>query len=135
MQCWHAFAPQRPRLVLASAANVTLETNVSFPASLSQRWSSLNNEKPTGNGGFFFCYMLHRNMALISFKDWRQQLGESSPTDRLRIGWARGNYPPSGSIMSRSTPPPYIMNKAKEEFGTPEHPKKKKKHKKKKEDK
>ena len=73
-------------------------------------------------------------MALISFKDWRMQLGETSPTDRQRIGWARGNYPPSASVMSRSTPPPYIMDKAEKEFGTPEHPKKKHKKKKKKDD-
>lgn len=67
-------------------------------------------------------------MALLSYKQWI----ESSPTTRLRDGWARGNYPPSAGIMSRSTPSPYIMNKAEVEFGTPEHPKKKHKKKKKK---
>lgn len=68
-------------------------------------------------------------MALISFKAWR----ESSASTRQRDGWARyGNYPPSAGVMSRSTPAPFIMKKAVDEFGTPEHPKKKKKGKKKK---
>lgn len=68
-------------------------------------------------------------MALISFQDWRVR--ESSASTRLRDGWARyGNYPPPAGVMSRSTPPPFIMKKAIEEFGTPEHPKKKKKKKK-----
>lgn len=74
-------------------------------------------------------------MALLSFKDWRMSLGESSPSTRQRDGWARyGNYPPSAGVMSRSTPAPFIVDKAQQEFGTPEHPKKKHKKKKKKED-
>jgi hypothetical protein len=74
-------------------------------------------------------------MALISFKDWRLALGESSPLTRQRDGWARyGNYPPRADVMSHSTPPPFIVDKAKKEFGTPEHPKKKHKKKHKKED-
>jgi hypothetical protein len=70
-------------------------------------------------------------MALLSFKDWRLSLGESSPSTRQRDGWARGNYPPSAGVMSRSTPSPFIMGKAEKEFGTPEKPKKHKKKKKK----
>jgi hypothetical protein len=65
-------------------------------------------------------------MALISFKDWRISLGESSPLTRQRDGWARyGSYPPRADIMSHSTPIPFIMKKAIDEFGTPKHPKKK----------
>lgn len=74
-------------------------------------------------------------MALISFKDWRLALGESSPQTRQRDGWARyGNYPPRADVMSRSTPAPFIVDKAEKELGTPEHPKKKHKKKKKKDD-
>jgi hypothetical protein len=55
-------------------------------------------------------------MALISFNDWR--LKESSPLTRMRSGWARyGNYPPSASFMSHSTPTPFEMKKIKKEFG------------------
>lgn len=61
-------------------------------------------------------------MALISFKDWM----ESSASTRQRDGWARGLYPPTAGVMSRSTPSPFIMKKAIEEFGCPEHPKKRK---------
>jgi hypothetical protein len=68
-------------------------------------------------------------MALISFKQWR----ESSPSTRVRDGWARyGSYPPTASVMSRSTPIPFIMDKAVKEFGTPEKPKPKRKRKKRK---
>lgn len=60
---------------------------------------------------------------LISYHQWK----ESSPSTRQRDAWARyGAYPPSASVMSRSTPLPFIFDKAVEEFGTPEHPKKKK---------
>jgi len=72
-------------------------------------------------------------MALISFNDWRVR--ESSASTRQRDGWARGNYPPSAGVMSRSTPSPYIMKKAIDEFGTPDSPKKKKGKKKKKDSK
>jgi hypothetical protein len=69
-------------------------------------------------------------MALISFQDWRQRMSESSPLTRWRSGWARyGNYPPRADVMSHSTPTPFEFEKAKEEFGTTEHPKKKYKHK------
>lgn len=71
-------------------------------------------------------------MPLINFKDWRMK--ESSATTRQRDGWARGNYPPSAGVMSHSTPSPFVMKKAIDEFGTPEHPKKKKKSKKKKDE-
>lgn len=68
---------------------------------------------------------------MISFKDWRASFGESSASTRQRDGWARGLYPPNAGVMSRSTPSPFIMDKAEKEFGTPECPKKKKKNKKK----
>jgi len=75
------------------------------------------------------------SMALISFKDWRLALGESSPLTRQRDGWARyGNYPPRADVMSHSTPPPFIVDKAKEELETSDKPKKRRKKKKKKED-
>jgi hypothetical protein len=70
-------------------------------------------------------------MALLSFKDWRASLGEASSSTRQRLGWAMGLYPPNAGVMSRSTPSPFIMDKAEKEFGTP---KKKHKKKKKKED-
>lgn len=73
-------------------------------------------------------------MALLSFKDWRMSMGEASSSTRQRDGWARGLYPPNAGVMSRSTPSPFIMDKAEKEFGTPEHPKKKKKKKKEKKD-
>lgn len=46
-------------------------------------------------------------MALISFKDWRAKQNESSPQTRLMTGIARGNYPPTASPFSRSTPEPW----------------------------
>jgi len=73
-------------------------------------------------------------MALLSFKDWRSSLGEASSSTRQRAGWALGLYPPNAGVMSRSTPSPFIVDKAQQEFGTPERPKKKHKKKKKKED-
>ena len=45
-----------------------------------------------------------------------------------------GLYPPNAGVMSRSTPSPFVMDKAKKEFGTPDCPKKGKNKKKKKED-
>lgn len=69
-------------------------------------------------------------MALITFKQWK--IKESSSSTRQRDGWAKyGNYPPSAGVMSRSTPEPFVMKKALDEFGSPDHPKKKKKSKKK----
>ena len=65
-------------------------------------------------------------MALISFKDWRLTLDESSPLTRTRSGWARyGNYPPRADFMSHSTPSPFEMEKMKKEFGAPKQSKKK----------
>lgn len=67
-------------------------------------------------------------MALINFQDWRAKMRESSAFTRQRDGWARyGNYPPNAGVMGHSTPAPFIVKKAEEEFGKP-----KKKHKKKK---
>ena len=68
-------------------------------------------------------------MALISYKQWK----EGSSSTRQRAGWAMGLYPPNAGVMSRSTPSPFIMDKAEKEFGTSERPKKHKKKKKKKE--
>lgn len=65
-------------------------------------------------------------MALITYKEWKLALGESSPSTRQRNGWAMGNYPPSASVMSRSTPSPFIMDKAIKEFGKKKRKKKKK---------
>jgi hypothetical protein len=49
-------------------------------------------------------------MALLNFKDYL----ESSPLTRARDGWARyGNYPPTASAMSHSTPAPFMMKKIK----------------------
>lgn len=45
-------------------------------------------------------------MALITFKDWRKQQLESSPQTRLMQGIARGNYPPTASPFTHSTPTP-----------------------------
>lgn len=71
-------------------------------------------------------------MSLINFNDWRAKIRESSASTRQRDGWARyGNYPPNAGVMSHSTPAPFIVKKAEEEFGTPDHPKKKHKKKKK----
>ena len=66
-------------------------------------------------------------MEKFNFKDWLHSFGEDSVTDRWRIGWARGNYPPRADVMSRSTPSPNIMRKAAKELGTPEYPKRKNK--------
>lgn len=72
---------------------------------------------------------LNKFMALKSFFQWLQ---ESSPSTRWRDGWGRyGNYPLSASVMSRSTPMPYIMDKAIKELGMP-HKKKRKRKKRKK---
>lgn len=45
-------------------------------------------------------------MALLTFKDWRKQQKESSPQTRLMQGIARGNYPPTASPFTHSTPRP-----------------------------
>jgi len=66
-------------------------------------------------------------MALISFKDWRLSLGESSPHTRWRDGWLKGNYPARADVASRSTPSPAAWEKAEEELGGSKKKKKKKK--------
>lgn len=44
---------------------------------------------------------------------------ESSPLTRQRLGWGRrGSYPLRADFMSHSTPPPDIMNKLINIFGT-----------------
>lgn len=57
-------------------------------------------------------------MALISFKDWRQSIGESSASTRQRDAWMRyGAYPLRADYMSRSTPHPYAVEKLEKELG------------------
>lgn len=46
-------------------------------------------------------------MALLTFQDWRKQQLESSPQTRLMQGIARGNYPPTASPFTHSTPNPW----------------------------
>lgn len=67
-------------------------------------------------------------MALISFKDWRLALGESSPLTRQRDAWMRyGNYPVRADFMSHSTPHPAAVEKLEKELGKPKKKKKRKK--------
>jgi hypothetical protein len=66
-------------------------------------------------------------MALISFKDWRISLGESSPLTRQRDGWFRGNYPLRADFTSHSSPSPAVSEKLKKALGKKKHKKKKKK--------
>jgi hypothetical protein len=68
-------------------------------------------------------------MALISYKEWRSKITESSPTTRLRAGYLMGNYPLSAGYMtSRSSPSPAFVKKAKKELrkGRKKHKKGKK---------
>ena len=68
---------------------------------------------------------------LIKYADWRK-INESSPMTRQRLGWGRmGTYPPRADFMSHSTPPPDIMNKMIDTFGTTDGKHKPKKHRKK----
>ena len=48
-------------------------------------------------------------MSLITFKDWRKQQNESSPQTRLMKGIAQGNYPPTASPFTHSTPRPWEL--------------------------
>ncbi len=73
-------------------------------------------------------------MALISFKDWRSKMTESSPMTRIRAGLPN-QYPMPADVMSRSTPSPQVMDMAIKAFGTPEKPAKKKRVRKKKKNK
>ena len=67
---------------------------------------------------------------LISFTEFLTKFKESSPLTRTRMGSALGLYPPTADFMSRSTPPPGIIDKLQANLaGT--HKKKKKKKKKK----
>jgi hypothetical protein len=55
---------------------------------------------------------------LIKYEDWRL-MQESSPLTRQMLGWGRmGSYPLRADFMSHSTPPPDIMNKLIDTFGT-----------------
>ena len=55
---------------------------------------------------------------LIKYEDWLK-MNESSPLTRQRLGWGRmGTYPIRADFMSHSTPPPDIMNKLIDIFGT-----------------
>jgi hypothetical protein len=55
---------------------------------------------------------------LIKYEEWRL-MQESSPLTRQRLGWGRmGSYPLRADFMSHSTPPPDIMNKLINIFGT-----------------
>jgi len=66
---------------------------------------------------------------LIKYDAWRK-MNESSPMTRQRLGWGRmGSYPLRADFMSHSTPPPDIMNKMIDEFGTTDGKHKPKKHK------
>lgn len=67
-------------------------------------------------------------MALISFKQWLVK--ESSPLTRLRDGYARGNYPVSATLTSRSTPSPYVVAKLEKDLAE-NKPKKKRRRRKK----
>lgn len=67
-------------------------------------------------------------MALITFKDWRASVEESSATTRARDGWARyGNYPPSAGFSSHSTPAPFVFDKLDKELCKTKPKKRKKK--------
>lgn len=64
---------------------------------------------------------------LIKYSDWRK-MNESSPMTRQRLGWGRmGTYPLRADFMSHSTPPPDIMNKLIDTFGTTDGKRKPKK--------
>jgi hypothetical protein len=67
---------------------------------------------------------------LISFKEFLIKFRESSPLTRSRMGSALGLYPPRADFMSRSTPPPGIMDKLQSDLNKTH--KRKRKHKKKK---
>lgn len=55
---------------------------------------------------------------LIKYEEWRL-MQETSPLTRQRLGWGRmGSYPLRADFMSHSTPPPDIMNKLINIFGT-----------------
>ena len=55
---------------------------------------------------------------LIKYEEWRL-MQESSPLTRQRLGWGRmSSYPLRADFMSHSTPPPDIMNKLINIFGT-----------------
>lgn len=68
---------------------------------------------------------------LISFTEFLAKYRESSPLTRGRMGSALGLYPPRADFMSRSTPPPGIMDALKSNLEKT-HKKKKRKKKKKK---
>lgn len=64
-------------------------------------------------------------MGLISFNDWLH-IRESSPHTRWRDEYAKGNAPPRADVMSRSTPKPSVIKKAKKDLEEePKKPKKK----------
>ena len=70
---------------------------------------------------------------LIKYEQWLV-MNERSPLTAQRLGWGRmGTYPPRADFMSHSTPPPDIMNKMINTFGTtdgkhkPKHKKRRKK--------
>jgi hypothetical protein len=70
---------------------------------------------------------------LIKYEQWLV-MNERSPLTAQRLGWGRmGTYPPRADFMSHSTPPPDIMNKMINTFGTTDgkHKPKRKKHRKK----
>lgn len=67
---------------------------------------------------------------LISFTEFMAKYRESSPLTRARMGSALGLYPPRADFMSRSTPPPGIMDKLQKNLAIT-HKKKRKKKKKK----
>lgn len=48
-------------------------------------------------------------MALITYREWLQQQTESSPQTRLMKGIAQGNYPPTASPFTHSTPRPWEL--------------------------
>ena len=55
---------------------------------------------------------------LTKYSDWLL-MNERSPLTAQRLGWGRmGTYPPRADFMSHSTPPPDIMNKMIDIFGT-----------------
>lgn len=66
-------------------------------------------------------------MALITYKEWLQKQTESSPQTRLMAGIQRGNYPPTASPFTHSTPSKAALDANEKALGKG----KKRKHKKK----
>jgi len=70
-------------------------------------------------------------MALITYREWLAKQLESSPQTRLMAGIQRGNYPPTASPFSRSTPSQAALDANEKALGKG---KKKRRRKKKKKD-